>query len=119
MKIYISHSGGYDYETELYAPIKAADFYKDHTFFLPHAPEIKDIAASEILKSADLLIAEVSSPSTGQGIELGLASAVGVPIVCLYKEGSVPSNSLRFITDKVLPYIDKDDLIMKLKSQLF
>ncbi len=37
------------------------------------------------LRAADLLVAEVSVPSLGVGYELGWASALGKPILCLYR----------------------------------
>lgn len=118
MNIYVSHAGSYDYENELYKPIKESELYSQHRFFLPHEPENANIAAKEELEQTDLLIAEVSQPSTGQGIELGLASTKGVRIVCFYKAGSKPSGSLRFVTDNIIEYRDTDDLLAKIKTQL-
>ncbi|MBI5557188.1 MAG: nucleoside 2-deoxyribosyltransferase [Deltaproteobacteria bacterium] len=37
------------------------------------------------LKSADLVIAEVSTPSLGVGYEIGLAQVLGKEIFCLYR----------------------------------
>jgi 2'-deoxynucleoside 5'-phosphate N-hydrolase len=37
------------------------------------------------LKSADVIIAEVSTPSLGVGYELGRAVDMGKPILCLYQ----------------------------------
>jgi len=39
------------------------------------------------LKAADLVIAEVSTPSLGVGYEIGLAQALGKEIFCLYRPG--------------------------------
>lgn len=36
------------------------------------------------IKEADLVIAEVSTPSLGVGYELGLSEGLGKPILCLY-----------------------------------
>jgi len=38
------------------------------------------------LKSADLIIAEVTTPSLGVGYELGRAVEIGKPILCLYRK---------------------------------
>lgn len=118
MNIYITHAGSYDYENELYRPIKESELYNQHHFFLPHEPENANVAAKDELEQTDLLVAEVSYPSTGQGIELGLASAKGVRIICFYKSGTKPSSSLRFVTDDIIEYGDTDDLLAKLKAQL-
>ena len=116
MNIYISHNGNYDYEKELYAPIKASDLYKTHNIFLPHEPENFDTPAKQVLPKMDLLVAEAPFPSTGQGIELGLASFMEVPVICFYKQGSTPSGSLRFVTHKIYAYKDADDLLAQLTA---
>ncbi len=118
MNIYISHAGNYDYESELYKPIKDSELSAVHHFFLPHEPENIDVDAKHELKQTDILVAEVSYPSTGQGIELGQANVAGVPIICFHKTGTRPSSSLRFVTDKVIEYNDTDDFLAKLKAQL-
>lgn len=118
MNIYVSHAGNYDYENELYKPIKESELYSQHHFFLPHESKNANIAAKEELEQTDLFVAEVSQPSTGQGIELGLASTKGVRIVCFYKAGSKPSSSLRFVTNNVVEYSSTNDLLTKLKTQL-
>ena len=39
----------------------------------------------EWLKSADIVIAEVTTPSLGVGYELGIAEKLQIPILCLYR----------------------------------
>ncbi len=118
MNIYISHSSGYDYKNELYEPIRQSELSAAHHFFLPHEPENIDVDAVDQLKQTDVLVAEASLPSTGQGIELGQASVAGVPIICFYKVGAKPSSSLRFVTDKIIEYKNTSDLLTKLQAEL-
>jgi hypothetical protein len=118
MNIYISHCGTYDYENELYKPIKESGLAKVHHFFLPHEPGNMDTDAKVKLKHTDILVAESSLPSTGQGIELAQAEAAGVPIVCFYKIGSKPSSSLRFVTNELIEYKDTNDFLNKLAARL-
>ena len=118
MNIYISHSSGYDYEDEIYKPIKGSGLATTHRFFLPHEPENIDVDANDELKQTDALVAEVSLASTGQGIELGQANVAGVPIICFFRTGSKPSSSLRFVTDKIIEYADTHDLLAKLQTEL-
>lgn len=40
----------------------------------------------EWVREADLIVAEVSTPSLGVGYELGQAEAMGKPVLCLYRE---------------------------------
>jgi hypothetical protein len=104
VNIYISHCGNYDYENELYNPIRESKLANMHRFFLPHEPENMNTDAVSELRHTDVLVAEASFPSTGQGIELAQAEAAGVPIVCFYKTGAKTSGSLRFVTNKVIEY---------------
>lgn len=119
MNIYISHCGGvYDYEKELYKPIKGSDLAKEYYFFLPHELENLDTDAVTELKRMDVLVAESSFPSTGQGIELAQAKAAGVPIICFYKTGAEISSSLRFVTNSIIEYTDMPDFFVKLSAEL-
>ncbi len=38
------------------------------------------------LQSADLIIAEVTTPSLGVGYELGIAEKLNIPVLCLYRK---------------------------------
>ena len=44
------------------------------------------------LQSADVLVAEVSTPSLGVGYELGIAEKLKIPVLCLYR--SIQGNRL-------------------------
>lgn len=118
MNIYISHSSGYDYENEIYEPIKASKLARVHQFFLPHELQNLDTDAKTELKQTDVLVAEASLPSTGQGIELAQAEAAGVPVICFYKTGFKPSGSLRFVTSTIIEYRDINDMLAKLEDNL-
>ena len=60
----------------------------------------------ELIRSGTLttVIAEVSYPSTGQGIELGWAYLEGIPIIGLYRMGMTPPAFLRAIAEDFLEY---------------
>jgi len=97
MKIYLSHSSSFDFEDQLYKPLKDSLLIKSHQFFFAHDKENIDTKSKEIIQNSDLVIAEVSYPSTGQGIELGWADIQKIPVLCLYSSGSTFSNSLKFV----------------------
>lgn len=103
MKIYVSHSSHFDYVSELYEPLMQA-FGDVHQLILPHETESEGVSAKDTIPSCDLVLAEVSYPSTGQGIELGWADASGVAMVCIYKSGIKPSSALRFLSGKTVNY---------------
>lgn len=103
MKIYICHSTQFDYKTELYQPIKESALFKEHEFIFPHDTD-KFVNSKDIVKSCDLVIAEVSYPSIGEGIELGWADDAQVPVVCIHHENCRISPSLSTITSRLIPY---------------
>ena len=118
MKIYISHSSLYDYIDKIYEPIKKSNLVETNTFFFPHDNEDKIINTKQLIKEYDLVIAEVSIPATGQGIELGWADCANTPILCIYQENSKISSSLKFINNKFIEYKDSNDMINKITDFL-
>jgi nucleoside 2-deoxyribosyltransferase len=121
MKIYISHSRNFDYKKDLYEPLKASGIAKEHEVIFPHDDSDKPYPTRDLLQSkgCDLIIAEVSYPATGQGIELGWASMLEIPIVCIYKEGAKVSSSLNVITNKFLMYTDTQNIRRSVFLQRF
>ena len=116
MRIYISHSSEHDYINEIYNPIKNSNLNEINNFVLPHESKITN--TKDVIANSDLLIAEVSEPSTGQGIELGWADCFNTKILCIYKNGSKYSQSINFITDKFIEYESQEDMINKIQEFL-
>lgn len=118
MKIYVSHARNFDYVNELYKPIKEAKLPVE--FIFPHENGKAPFNSKELFEKhlCDYVLAEVSMPSTGQGIELGWADMYGVKIMCFYKTGSSPAKSLGSLTDKIFEYTDSMNLVNKLAVEL-
>lgn len=118
MKIYIGHSKSLDFKNELYEPLRSSRLNKEHEIILPHEiyQNASDFVTRDIIKTCDLMIAEVSFPATGLGIEIGWADAFKCPIVCIYRQGQKIAGSLKVVTDKFIEYTDKNDMIEKLAS---
>jgi len=114
MKIYISHSTSYDFENELYCPLKSSELCKGNEVYFPHDKE--PVNTKNMIGSFDLIIAEVSFPSTGQGIEIGWADFCNKPILCIYKQGSKISSSLRLITKNFIEYSDLKDMTKQIEN---
>lgn len=116
MKIYISHSTSFDYEKDLYSPIRQA-FGNSHDIYFPH--ETTEVTSSkDIIKDSDIVLAEVSYPSTGQGIELGWADENNKPIVCLFRPGASVSKSLTILHPTMIEYDTATDMIEKIRATL-
>ncbi len=120
-KIYLIHSRTLNYKEEIYEPLKNSELLKSYKFILPHEKDEEDeqINSKNIIKEeCDVIVAEVSRPSIGLGIELGWAEVYGKPIICLYKKGSKVTNSLRHISDKFIEYSGSDEMIEKIEENL-
>ncbi len=119
MKIYIAHSRKFDFRKELYELIKNSSFFKEHAFIFPHEKTDELFNSKEFFQNGcDLVIAEVSYPSIGLGIELGWANMMKIPIISLYKKGFKISESLHFVSDKVLEYSSTNDLLEKIRETI-
>lgn len=117
MKIFIAHSSNCDFVNELYNPLKNCSLIKEHEITFPHDIGFNKITR-EIIQRSDLVIAEVSYPSTGQGIEIGWATVANIPVLCIHKKGSAPSGALAFVTKDFLVYTSPDDMIEQIKTYL-
>lgn len=113
MKIFVSHSTKFNFEEELYKPLRNSEFNQKHELILPHENGAQN-ETKDVIRDCDLVVAEVSFPSTGQGIELGWASAEYVSTVCFYKQGSQISESLKYISDDINEYTTMDTVIAKI-----
>lgn len=118
MKIYVSHSSGFDYQNELYQPLRKSELNKLHEITLPHEHSTDQFNSKEYMKHCSLILAEVSYPSTGQGIELGWANLYDVPILCLYKKGAKTSETLKVISNTFIEYENSEDMAQKLTDYL-
>ena len=120
MKIYIGHSKELNFKDDLYLPIRESQLNSENEIILPHEiyQEASDFVTKDIIKTCDVMVAEVSFPATGLGIELGWANAFERPIICIYRKGSKISGSLKVVCENFIEYIDKEDLIEKLGSAL-
>ncbi len=116
MKIYVVHATSFDYLDELYKPLKASKLYREHEVILPHESTEKD--SKLLIEASDLIIAEVSYPSTGSGIELGWADDLAIPILCIFKSGTKPSSALQYITNQFFSYENTQELIAQLEAGL-
>ena len=113
MQIFLSHSSNFDYQNELYLPIKTKFSEIIDLFVFPE--ELKT-NTKEIIRSSDLFFCEISHKSVGSAIETGWADAFNKPIYCFYKYGSSPSSSFRYLTNKIYEYKSIEDLLEIMES---
>jgi hypothetical protein len=118
LSLYVTHSTAYDFKTNLYIPLRASRINSIHKLILPHEKSDKPYNSKELIAQSDLVLAEVSYSSTGQGIELGWAHLFNVPIVCILKANKPYSNSLSLLTNIFISYQNGIDLVNKLDRYL-
>lgn len=118
MKIYFAHSRDYDYQSELYQPLRHCLELNQADLIFPHESAAQNRQTRDFYKTLDLVIAEVSHPATGMGIELGWAYDDGIPIVCISQQSAKISGSLHAITDQFYTYSTPDELIQIVKQIL-
>ncbi|KKW11084.1 MAG: hypothetical protein UY50_C0021G0018 [Parcubacteria group bacterium GW2011_GWA2_49_9] len=118
MKIIVTHASSFDYEKEFYAPLKKAVEGTDHELIFPHVWHAQNKSTKEFLKNADLVIGEVSYPSTGQGIEFGWADMLNVPILFVRKQGAKSSSALKYLKGDYIEYADGNDMTDKIRTFL-
>nr|AIA14292.1 Unknown Function [uncultured bacterium] len=120
MKIYISHSRKFDFQNELYKVLRESELNSNHEFILPHEQSDMPFNTKELFmnKGCDVVVAEVSYPATGQGIELGWADMLEIPIICIYKEGIEPSQSLHTVSKRFLMYTSSENMLEDISGAL-
>lgn len=119
MKIYIAHSSSFNYQSDLYEPVERI-LGSSYELIFPHSKSMSQFDSKELFKNkgCELIIAEVTLPSIGLGIELGWANMFNIPIICIHKEDSAPSPALKTVSSRYIPYKDILDIQVELSSML-
>jgi len=120
MKIYLAHATSFDYKKELYEPLRKSKLNKMYEIIMPHENTTELFNSKDFFKSdiKNIIIAEISYPKIGLGIELGWANAFGNKIICIYKKDAKLSNSVKVVTKNIIAYENAEDLIDKLNETL-
>jgi len=100
------------YSNDVYSPLDTMKFKGSN--------EERYKRAMELLQETKLIIAEISVPSTGQGMELQEAVRLGIPIIIIAKEGSKISGLLLGTKNikSIIYYNDIETLKTKLGEEL-
>ena len=86
MKMYVCHSSAFNYKKDLYEPIRNSPLNKEHEMIFPHENSSQIFDSKNTIPTCDLIISEVSYPSTSMGIELGWANKENKRILFIYKK---------------------------------
>ena len=120
MIIYVSHSSKMDYKKDLYDVLRASNLAKQHEFLFPHerGPELFPTRELFLKKGCDVVFAEVSFPSHGQGIELGWAYDMGIRIIFGSHPEAKLSATLPLLSGEFFTYTNSTELIDQLGKLL-
>ncbi|MFP3728122.1 hypothetical protein U8V72_23370 [Priestia filamentosa] len=69
----------------------------------------------DMLKTCDVIIADVSYPTIHLGMELGWADIYKVDIICVCVKGTAISSHLTKMSKEIVIYTDIPDMIQKLE----
>lgn len=119
MKIYVAHSSSFDFQGELYEPLDRI-LSGAHDLILPHSKNMSQFESRDLFKTkgCDVIIAEITLPSIGLGIELGWANIFEIPIICIHRQDSAPPAALQLVSSKFIPYKEISDIQVELTSML-
>lgn len=117
MKIFVAHSSNFDFREKLYKPLRESALNTVHEILLPQEGPIEEITR-DMITHCDAVVAEVSAPSLGAGIEIGWADAAGVPVIAIYEKDSRPSFSIDNAVTERIEYTDAADMLAKLGEVL-
>lgn len=119
MKIYIGHSTSFNFEQELYAPLRVSALQGQHELIFPHAESAEHFSSKQLFESGcDLMVAEVSFASTGLGIELGWANLLNVPLLLLHKKGTTPSGAVQILKSPIRTYSNPSEIAGLIQEQI-
>lgn len=118
MLIQFWHSSSYDYQKELYIPIKESIIFKQNKIILPHDNEWEFVNSKDSLKKVDIFFSEVSYPSIWLWIELWFANIYWVKIVCFYKKWIKVTGSLSVVCNDFFEYSNSNDMIEKINKYI-
>ena len=110
MNLYIAHSRGFDFEAELYQPIHDSQLLAESEIVFPHTLGACEQNSYNLIANTDLLIAEVSYPSTSLGIELSRAHNLNINILAIHKKEAKISGSIKYVVKDIKSYDRAEDI---------
>ncbi len=110
---FISHpSGGMQHTPTFFDAInRFAQLQSNVKITFPHEEQSEVQMTKDLISEADLVLVEVSIPSTGSGIELGWANAAGKKVIAFHQGGSDPSPAVQFVTEEINTYVTQEHIL--------
>ncbi len=116
LKIHVVHSQKIINYRNLYKIIRTSQKLQNHEIFLPH--ETSEIFnTKQMIKAADLIVAECTEMTPGIAIELAWADAFEKDVIVFVKENQEVSGYLKFFNFKIMSYNDEMEIVEYLKEK--
>ena len=112
LKIYFIHSSRYDYNNLLYKDILSSPILNKHELMLPLTKTYKEKYAKDLINKADLVVAEVSTPSFGLKLELKWLSQVEKPKLFFSLNNNLPKSLKKYVQE--IAFTNNDITFIKL-----
>ena len=117
LRIRVGHSAGYDCQAQLYDVVRGVALPPGVTLSLPHENgAAADCAKTFFAEGCDVFIAEVSTASTGLGMEIAHADMHNVPVACLHREGTERPAAIEKVTPLFMRYESPEQLARHIES---
>ena len=99
LNIYIIHSTKFDYNNYLFKRLLASKVCLAHNLVLPMTKENQAKYTKDLMNEADLIIAEVSHPSFGLGLELKWLQKFDKPKLFISLDNQVPKKYKKLVSN--------------------
>ena len=116
MEMYVAHPSSTNY-SNLYEELKDSTLAENHKLVFPHDSD-EFLNSKEVIRNSDLILAEVSKPSTGLGIELGWAEIFNKKVIKIHQEGSEISSSLKVIEGPEISYSELENISALIEEKI-
>jgi hypothetical protein len=119
--LYVSHaSKSFDYKNGLYVPLRNSTLNSKVNLILPHEISNAPFDSKSLMKLAkDLaVLAELSSPSVGRDMELGMAYIADIPVIGIFKSGSILSDTQMLPCINLIEYESIESIIKEIENSL-
>ncbi len=99
LKIYFIHSTKIDYTNTLYRYIISSPVCIRHELMLPHTKNYQSKYVKDLIKEADIIVAEVSKPNFGLKLELKWAFKSGKPIKYISLDNTISKKVKKYVPE--------------------
>ena len=97
LKIYFIHSSKYDYNNLLYRYVLSSSICLPHELILPLSKNYQNRYVKDLINEADIIIAEVSTPSWSLKLELKWALKAGKIIKFISLNNLIPAKFKKLV----------------------